>query len=620
MDQPLRKNGANGGVRNHLKTEYPDYEPKKSYCISVGKFKAMDGNKIKDENDIWYPSDQLRFVPWQAVKKTIRNELSQDILKYATCPPVRTIQKIEEGMKEFNNDGFYKNFGFALERSTTKCDASVLFPPKLKLSPQVPKQVINGSWNFDNQTKFFQGLSGKTTDMVVVVVNQTDTAKVEKLKGLTDKLFETYKIHASGSTLKRIACFTITVPTDGRTDSYRELCQEAFQSNRKPNSINDLMIIFILPKKDTDIYPEVKRWADCQVGIPSICVTSEKLTKSENDSKIRSNMCLKLHLKLGRVTHQIVPTGAGSSHMLGAEPGTMIMGADVTHPGARVGTCPSMAAVVATDDDVSSQYLGSARLQKSKQESIDDLAGMVEERVIAWFNKAGEAKSSLRLPANIIFYRDGVSESQFKTVLDSEKKQIMDGCRAATKALLQDQDAKLTTKEQAWSPKLALLIFIKRHHVRFYHNDKSDLAKGNLPCGTAVHKTVVLPNYQNFYLQSHSSDSKTTARNAHYVILHNDTQLKLDRLGAITNNICYTGARATKALSVCTPARYADHLCDRLRYYMKPVIEGKAEYTCTSSDYLKVREKDERVWRPKGAETQRKNPWHKKLDNSMFYL
>lgn len=45
----------------------------------------------------------------------------------------------------------------------------------------------------------------------------------------------------------------------------------------------------------------------------------------------------------------------------------MVVGADVTHPQKGSG-CPSMAAVVATSDESSNQYLGSGRLQKGKDE------------------------------------------------------------------------------------------------------------------------------------------------------------------------------------------------------------------------------------------------------------
>lgn len=52
-----------------------------------------------------------------------------------------------------------------------------------------------------------------------------------------------------------------------------------------------------------------------------------------------------------------------------AQVSTMIVGADVTHPKEGLeDACPSIVGVVATDEDNSSCYLGSARLQKGKQE------------------------------------------------------------------------------------------------------------------------------------------------------------------------------------------------------------------------------------------------------------
>ena len=79
---------------------------------------------------------------------------------------------------------------------------------------------------------------------------------------------------------------------------------------------------------------------------------------------------MKINSKLGSVGHNLVQDATTSikfSHV-GVLKDTMIVGADVTHPGQGDRGIPSMAAVVATNDDSSSHYLGSARLQKSKDE------------------------------------------------------------------------------------------------------------------------------------------------------------------------------------------------------------------------------------------------------------
>lgn len=76
-----------------------------------------------------------------------------------------------------------------------------------------------------------------------------------------------------------------------------------------------------------------------------------------------------MNFKLRGQSHKVVPHGIPNEKgFCGATPGTIIMGADVTHPKEGLENCPSMAGVVATIDDESSQYLGSARLQKGKQE------------------------------------------------------------------------------------------------------------------------------------------------------------------------------------------------------------------------------------------------------------
>lgn len=93
-----------------------------------------------------------------------------------------------------------------------------------------------------------------------------------------------------------------------------------------------------------------------------------------------------------------------------------------------------------------------------------------------------------------------------------------------------------------------------------------------------------------------------------------------------TNQLCYTSARASKALSVCTPARYADLLCDRLRCYLKPVLEGYRDTgirdDMDAAQRATVYEGNEIVWKPSQAPLPNgwKNPWSPSISDIMFYL
>jgi hypothetical protein len=69
---------------------------------------------------------------------------------------------------------------------------------------------------------------------------------------------------------------------------YRTKCQsilnKAFSSlNEKPSNIPFMLVV--LPERSILLYPEVKRWGDCVVGIPTVCITSNKLKQVTSNDK-----------------------------------------------------------------------------------------------------------------------------------------------------------------------------------------------------------------------------------------------------------------------------------------------------------------------------------------------
>jgi hypothetical protein len=80
---------------------------------------------------------------------------------------------------------------------------------------------------------------------------------------------------------------------------------------------------------------------------------------------VNAKFSMKVNFKLRGTNHGL----ADNYDWYGAKAHTMIVGADVTHPGKTTNpTMPSMAGVVATRDSRSAHYLGSARLQDKNNE------------------------------------------------------------------------------------------------------------------------------------------------------------------------------------------------------------------------------------------------------------
>jgi hypothetical protein len=76
-----------------------------------------------------------------------------------------------------------------------------------------------------------------------------------------------------------------------------------------------------------------------------------------------------------------------------------------------------------------------------------------------------------------------------------------------------------------------------------------------------------------------------TTRPTHYFVVHDEIGFSADALQKLTNAISYMFARATKAVSLASPAYYADLACERGRCYLHRLLQGfRQEGTKASSD------------------------------------
>jgi len=123
-------------------------------------------------------------------------------------------------------------------------------------------------------------------------------------------------------------------------------------------------------------------------------------------------------------------------------------------------------------------------------------------------------------------------------------------------------------RRERW-PKMAVIVVGKRHHTRFYPTNQgdADVRSGNPLPGTIVDRHISGRILGEFWLQAHQG-LQGTARPAHYVIIKDEIKFEMDDLQQFTHRMCYAFGRATKAVSICPPAYYADLLCERGRAYL----------------------------------------------------
>ncbi|KAL0363901.1 UNVERIFIED_CONTAM: protein argonaute 7 [Sesamum angustifolium] len=243
------------------------------------------------------------------------------------------------------------------------------------------------------------------------------------------------------------------------------------------------------------------------------------------------------------------------------------MGADVTHPHPLDDYSPSIAAVVGSVNwPAANKYVSRMRSQTHRQEIIQDLCAMVGEILDDFYQELNQ------LPARIIFFRDGVSETQFHKVLEEELQAIRKAC----------------SRFPCYKPPITFAVVQKRHHTRlfpceadpsFANNRFSD---ENVPPGTVVDTVITHPRDFDFYLCSHWG-VKGTSRPIHYHILWDENHFTSDEVQKLVYNLCYTFVRCTKPISLVPPAYYAHLAAYRGRLYLDRSDSSTFSRSCSIS-------------------------------------
>lgn len=78
-------------------------------------------------------------------------------------------------------------------------------------------------------------------------------------------------------------------------------------------------------------------------------------------------------------------------------------------------------------------------------------------------------------PQHIVYYRDGVSESEFQTIKTEEGLKLRELCQ-----------------ELNAQAKITIIVAIKRHHTRFFADKDIASKLGNVPCGTVVENSSTI--------------------------------------------------------------------------------------------------------------------------------
>ncbi|KAG2664848.1 hypothetical protein I3760_16G102200 [Carya illinoinensis] len=519
-------------------------------CLQVGN----------QQRPNYLPMEVCKIVEGQRYTKRLNDKQITALLRVTCQRPQQREYDIMKTVRHnaYDDDPYAKEFGIKISERLATVEARTLPAPWLKYHdtgrekhclPQV------GQWNMMNKKMVNGGVVNNW-----ICINFSRVVQDGVAHGFCHELAQMCCISGMAFKLE-----PVLPPVTGRPDHVDKVLKTRFHdamTKLQPQRKELDLVIVILPDNNGNLYGDLKRICETDLGLVSQCCLTKHVFKT-NKQQYLANVALKINVKVGGRNTVLVDALSRRIPLVSDQP-TIIFGADVTHPHPGEDSSPSIAAVVASQDwPEITKYAGLVCAQAHRQELIQDLfktwqdpvrgtvsGGMIKELLISFHSATGQK------PKRIIFYRDGVSEGQFYQVLLYE----LDAIRKACASL-----------EPNYQPPVTFVVVQKRHHTRLFannHHDRNTVDKsGNILPGTVVDSKICHPTEFDFYLCSHAG-IQGTSRPAHYHVLWDENKFTADGLQSLTNNLCYTYARCTRSVSIVPPAYYAHLAAFRARFYM----------------------------------------------------
>ncbi|EWC44847.1 hypothetical protein DRE_00906 [Drechslerella stenobrocha 248] len=409
------------------------------------------------------------------------------------------------------------------------------------------------SWNMDRLLK-----AARLPRCLVLEIKSSDTpSNLERIRDTVARIFDSCR-RLGMITAGRVDSndyLTAELPTHGDSDVQSII--ERFNDIRDNvgESDNPPIVLCFLPSANPKIYNAVKRGGDIIAGVLTVCLSCDKVIYKRAADAYFTNLALKLNLKSGGVNHSTQGELKLRNIFRAYERNeVMLMGADVSHSGSRV--LPSITAVVATYEASQSRPYASIDIQKNG-EMIQKLKEGFLERLRLF------KKKNSKLPASIVMFRDGVSESQYKEVMNEEITKMEEALQECVRS-----EPRGTAK-----PKLTVVVVGKRHQTRFFPVNPGIRDNINTPAGLVVDRGVTAIYERDFFLQAHHA-IMGTARPAHYFVLQDENGFTESQIQELTNIWSYTFGRSMRSVSYAPTAYCADLACGRARAWIQPGIDA----------------------------------------------
>ncbi|PAV77582.1 hypothetical protein WR25_15264 isoform E [Diploscapter pachys] len=463
--------------------------------------------------------------------------LTEQMIKICQMPPLKLKQEILNQLEKANirQSAVIQSSGIEIGRRLMKVSGKVLEPPLINYgNDTVQLKPGQGGWKFDMRSQFLKPARIDGDWMFVVFERCTNN---QNAKYFVEQISRVANMH--GMQLDDRRC---------RIDEWRADPPVVIENFARAVNNGIKFIMFLTKQKMDDVHHTMKL-QEARQGVPTQHLSLQIFNKATGDRgamMVLGNLVLKTNLKLGGINHEIVV----SPTLLRSNPSAkdfvsnmfpknrMFIGLDVSHAGpmsfaeralnmpAKDPSVVGMSFTLSTITEVRGCYW----MQEPRLQTIDRLGEYLLRALELYYATAK------RLPDDIVIFRSGLSEGEFRKAIGEVKK-------AAEHAfpLMQAKNNKKT-----YDPSMSVIVIQLGSNYRLFQenvNPRDRAMDQNVPSGTTIDCKAVHPAYNEF-VQVSQKAIQGTARPVRATLVLNEEgttgrKLGMDELEHLTYYAAY---------------------------------------------------------------------------------
>ncbi|KAK6727333.1 hypothetical protein RB195_005182 [Necator americanus] len=521
----------------------------------------------------YFPMELLEVAPHQRV--SLEKQQIANTTPRADKPDVR-LSKINSLLEALNlhdcgsKNLFLKAFGVKFAPAPKRVEGLRREAPGITFGNNRSLQIdkIKYNWKQERETKYVNCAS---VDRVLIVHSDRTFKLPNNVEIALSMMFKNRGIRCNRFE-------KVHIRKDRDFEMEKQL-QKVFEANKDSKSI----LIIYIDRAESKSH-EFLKLMERKYLIPTQQITAELAEKIKEKPQSCGNFVSKTNLKLGGINYEVIPESFAKNRWI-AGGKTLVVGYDVAHPGKPTRDeimnkmpplKPSVVGFSFNGATHPESFIGDYHFQTPRREKVEDC---VLNARFKWILELFRRNRSV-WPERVVITRDGVSEGQYRMVVEDELGAIKEACM---------EFGNLHGRE-SWMPLFTVVVATKRHNARFFV-EKGKYIENPQPA-TVVDTDVVRNDITEFYMLSHRP-VQGTAKSTSYQVIVDENDMSSDEVQSLMLALSFHHQIVDAPVSLPEPVYQADEWAKRGKDIWKAytdrhdllLMEDRGEYAARPIDF-----------------------------------